>query len=36
MEKARKQVTTGTSKRSDIPCAMGYGLYVISPVYRAC
>jgi hypothetical protein len=22
MEKARKQVTTGTSKRSDIPCAM--------------
>ena len=34
MKKARKQVTTGTSKQSDIPCAMVYGLYVVSPVYR--
>jgi hypothetical protein len=26
MKKARKQVTTGTPKRSGIPCAMVYGL----------
>ena len=28
--------TTGPAGSSGIPCAMGYGLYVLSPVRRAC
>jgi len=28
--------TTGSAKSSGIPCAMGYGLYALSPVRRAC
>src|SRR5262249_48791547 len=34
-KKARKQVTTGTPKQSGTPCAMVYGLYVLSPGDRA-
>jgi hypothetical protein len=34
-KKAHELVTTGTPERSGIPCAMVYGLYVISPVCRA-
>jgi hypothetical protein len=34
--KAHELETTGTPKHSGIPCAMVYGLYVLSPVYRAC
>jgi len=34
-QKTQAAVTTGTAERSGIPCAMVYGLYVVSPVYRA-
>jgi len=31
VKKARKQVTTGTPKRSGIPCASGFTAYTCSP-----
>ncbi len=32
VKKHTSKVATGEPKRSDIPCAMVYGLYAISPV----
>jgi hypothetical protein len=34
-QKKQAAVTTGLAESTGIPCAMGYGLYVISSVYRA-
>jgi hypothetical protein len=34
-QKTQAAVTTGSAGHSGIPCAMVYGLYVFSPVYRA-
>jgi hypothetical protein len=36
LKKAHEQTHHGLPKQSGIPCAMVYGLYVRSPVYRAC
>jgi hypothetical protein len=34
-QKTQAAVTTGLAGSTGIPCAMVYGLYVISSVYRA-
>ena len=36
LRKNAHEQTTGTTEHPGIPCAMVYGLYVISLVYRAC
>jgi hypothetical protein len=35
-QETQAAVTTGKAGTTGIPCAMVYGLYVISSAYRAC